>query len=227
MSPSPTPGLKFRRNRSESAKTKIKTRGEKNTSVELLPDPGPFPIPSGYLRITKKEPESKFLEQTNVNGMWISLLKPIPEWPKELREEYQQDLYFLFPKQFTTEAYNSKDLVCLCSTVRNCSKKRVNQLENRACTEYRRGLCIEASIEANECKPLSLGSIARFHGLSKQRVFQIYKEARKHLIAELAHDSTMQEYLADIFIGKRSMPTPEEISNFIEQAIQGKVEDED
>ena len=37
----------------------------------------------------------------------------------------------------------------------------------------------------------------------------------------MAQDETMQEYLADIFLGNRSMPTPDEIATFIEHAIQG------
>ncbi|MFZ5805830.1 MAG: hypothetical protein ACOY3I_01290 [Verrucomicrobiota bacterium] len=184
-----------------------------------------LPIPEGYLRFSKKEP-LRCVEKIYVDNTWIALLKPLSDWPKELLAVYQQDLYFLFPKTFSQEVYNSRDLVCLCCTVHNCPKKTDEQIENRECTEYRRGLCVEASVEANDCKPLSLGAIARFYGLSKQRVFQIYKDARKHLILELAHDETMQEYLADIFIGNRTVPTPEEIANFIEQAIEGKSEEE-
>ena len=177
-------------------------------------------VPSGYLSFSKNEP-AECVDKAFVKNIWVALIRPLSEWPKELRDEYQQDLYFLFPKEFKTENYNSKDLVCLCCTIGNCAKKESGQLEKRDCEEYRRGLCVEASIEANECKPLALGSIARFHGLSKQRVHQIYSSARKRLIMSMAQDETMQEYLADIFLGNRSMPTPDEIATFIEHAIQG------
>ncbi|MFH1067280.1 MAG: hypothetical protein V1746_05210 [bacterium] len=182
----------------------------------------PSPIPADFLRFSPKEPRaSECVDKARVNGTWIALLQPPASWPSPLLKEYQQDLYFLFPKAFRTESYNSKDLVCLCATVTNCPKKNIGQQENRVCTEYRRGLCVEASMEANDCQPLALGSIARFHGLSKQRVHQIYTSARKRLITDLANDETIQEFLADVFLGKRSLPTPDEIAAFIERAVQG------
>lgn len=193
---------------------------KKKSAVSCSSSAAAMPLPSEYVKISKKEP-ARCVDKAFVDDMWIALMKPLSEWPKELAAAYQQDLYFLFPEAFSQEAYNSRDLVCLCCTVSNCPKKSEDQIENRECSEYRRGLCVEASIEANDCKPLSLGAIARFYGLSKQRVFQIYKEARKRLILEIAHDDTMQEYLGDIFLGKRTVPTPNEIANFIEQAIEG------
>lgn len=185
-------------------------------------------IPPHFLKFSSKEPRaSDCIDKACVNGTWVALIRPPTDWPPQLLKEYQQDLYFLFPKAFRTENYNSKDLVCLCATVTNCPKKNIGQMENRACTEYRRGLCVEASIEANDCQPLALGSIARFHGLSKQRVHQIYTSARKRLISDLANDEIIQEFLADIFLGKRTLPTPDEIASFIEKAVQGHTNDKE
>lgn len=182
-------------------------------------------IPASLLSFHSTEPSDPCVGKVCVKGMWILLREPIAQWPKALLDTFQQDLYFLFPKEFKSESYNSKDVVCLCCTVRNCPKKSEGQVENRDCSEYRRGLCIEASIEANECEPLSLGSIARFHGFSKQRVHQIYNNARKRLITELAQDEIIQEYLADVFIGKQDVPTPDDIAAFIERAVSGGEEE--
>jgi hypothetical protein len=176
-------------------------------------------LPKGYLSFGATEPKG-CVDASCVNGVWVGLMKPFSEWPKDLYDLYQQDLYFLFPKLFKTEDYNTKDVVCLCATVKNCPKKQQGQIENRECSEYRRGLCVEASMEANNCEPLALGSIARFHGLSKQRVHQIYNNARKKLIMDLSQDAIVQEYLADVFLGNRQMPTPEEVAQFIEKALQ-------
>jgi hypothetical protein len=175
-------------------------------------------LPAGYLVFSTEEPKG-CIDVSRVQGVCVGLVKPILDWPKDLYEEYQQDLYFLFPKLFKSESYNTRDMVCLCATVKNCPKKP-GMMENRACSEYRRGLCIQASMEANNCEPLALGSIARFHGLSKQRVHQIYNHARKKLILDLSQDAVVQEYLADVFIGKRNIPTPGEIAQFIEKALQ-------
>ena len=175
-------------------------------------------IPASLLTFHKKEP-ARDVAKVKVGDTWAVLHKPITEWDKNLLEEYQQDLYFLFPQQFKVEDYHSKDMVCLCATVTNCPKKSIGQMENRECTEYRRGLCVEASVEANDCQPLSLGSIARFHGFSKQRAHQVYTSARKRLIMEMAHDEVIQEYLADIFLGKETLPTADEITALIEKAV--------
>lgn len=184
---------------------------------DALPD-----IPEGLLAFSASEPSGKdSIDKACVDGAWISLRKKISQWPKEIANAYQQDLYFLFPTEFKTENYNTRDMVCLCATVTNCPLKPEGLLENRICQQYRRGLCVEASVEANDCEPLALGSIARFHGLSKQRVHQIYNSARKRLILEMSQDEIMQEYMADIFLGNRHLPSPDDIAEFIEKAIQG------
>lgn len=175
-------------------------------------------ISTSLLSFHKKEP-SQGIAKIKVGDTWAVLHQPIAKWDKDLLNEYQQDLYFLFPDQFKVENYHSKDIVCLCSTITNCPKKKLGQLENRDCTEYRRGLCVEASVEANDCQPLSLGSIARFHGFSKQRAHQIYTSARKRLIMEMAHDEVIQEYLADVFLGKETLPTADDIVALIEKAV--------
>jgi|GEM_PF-3983567 len=179
-------------------------------------------IPDSLLSFTRDDPGNvECVDKVCVDGVWALLHKAPTAWPKEVAQAYQQDLYFLFPESFKTENYNSKDIVCLCASVKNCPKKSRHAEENRECSEYRRGLCVEASVEANDCQPLALGSIARFHGLSKQRVHQIYTAARKKLILELAGDETIQEFLAEVFMGKREIPSPDQIAEFIEKAIQG------
>jgi hypothetical protein len=185
-------------------------------------------IPSDFLTFSETEPLAReCVSKVMVKGIWAVLKKPITQWPQTLFSEYQQDLYFLFPDEFKTENYNSKDVICLCCTIENCPKKPAGEIEHRSCDQYRRGLCIEASVEANDCEPLALGSIARFHGLSKQRVHQIYNSARKRLILELSQDQLVQEYLADVFLGKQSMPSPDEIATFIEKAMSGNAPVED
>jgi hypothetical protein len=166
---------------------------------------------TAVLQVFTKEPKDVFCK-VKVGKEWIASVKDFKEWPKDLLREWEQDLFYLFPKQFRSESYNAHDEVCLCGDIVVCPFKSKGTIENRQCSRYSRGICLEATVVHNEGNPLHFGTIGFFHGLSKQRVHQIFTDAQKKLITRIAQDPVLREFCESIASGKVKLPPAHELA---------------
>jgi hypothetical protein len=171
-----------------------------------------LPPVSDFLKISTKEPKDAFCK-VKIGKEWIAAAKDFKEWPKELMRSLEQDLFYLFPDQFRSESYNAHDEVCLCGDIVNCPfKAKGVKTENRECSRYSRGICLEATVVHNEGNPLHFGTIGFFHGLSKQRVHQIFTDAQKKLITRIAQDPVLREFCESIASGRVKLPPAHELA---------------
>lgn len=135
-------------------------------------------------------PFSKWKEP--LRGRWSRLARVLFSEGRELKggESPKTDL--------STEPVGES--ICLCRDVKKCPLKGEQEM-NPLCPKFAFGICVEATLNANDGRPLSFATIGYLTGISKQRVEQIYSAAQQRLIEEIRKDPVLLEYCTQQGIG--------------------------
>jgi hypothetical protein len=166
---------------------------------------------SEYISVNTSKPKSGDL--FFALGKWLRLEVPFVKWKEPLRGRWARMARVLFsgskdedkPKGEETDlSLESGEAVCLCAHVQKCPIKG-GQAINPLCPKFAFGICVEATLAANEGRPLSFASIGYLTGISKQRVEQIYSAAQQRLIDEIKKDPVLLEYCTNQGIGFGSL----------------------
>jgi hypothetical protein len=168
-----------------------------------------IPRLSDYISIETSKPTGS--ERFFVGGRWIKLKIPFSKWKEPLRGRWSRLARVIFSAE-REEAENDKnpstdlasnsqgEQVCLCAHIKKCNLKQGQNI-NTLCPKFAFGICVEATINANEGKPLSFATIGYLTGISKQRVEQIYSAAQLRLVEEIRKDPVLLEYCESQGIG--------------------------
>ena len=123
----------------------------------------------------------------------LEFKRPFKSWPKELQKLWRQDLYFLWPGLFVRRLPETNQQVALCVQVDNCPLKAPGT-ESRDCLRYAGGICQTASKQAGG-QPLSLKTLSRFLGISRESLSRYRENAIKSLLLEIVSDVELCDYL--------------------------------
>jgi hypothetical protein len=168
---------------------------------------------SDCIGFTKTEPSSCICKTKTQTG-WAGLKIPLKRWPRPLFKEWKQDLFYLFPDQFSCEDIESDENVCLCVDIAQCPHKAAAG-ESRECRWYSRGLCVDATVVENEGASPNFQVIGFFHGVTKQRIEQIYAGARKKLVDAIMDDPYLKELCGEISVGTKALREAETVADRI------------
>jgi len=164
---------------------------------------------SDYISFEPSKPRED--ERFFADGKWLRLKIPFSKWKEPLRGRWSRLARVIFSAEKggdLSAKTSGTDLatdttgeqVCLCSHVKKCSLK-MGQNINPLCPKFAFGICVEATIGANDGKPLSFATIGYLTGISKQRVEQIYSAAQQRLVEEIRKDPVLLEYCESQGIG--------------------------
>lgn len=132
----------------------------------------------------------------NINGRWLVKTgsPPLPD------RNSISTLRFLFSKPPTSNPKSLSERVVLCCDC-VCPRKDVPEKEKPECDRFSFGLCVDATLAANELRALSLRTIGTFAGVSKQRIDILIKEAQKELIRRVLADPELAEFCEAVGVG--------------------------
>lgn len=148
---------------------------------------------------------------------WIYLKKPLSQWPKALKREWDLELSYLFEMNVEARDFLGDQRLCLCINTQDCGEKSV-ELENRSCLYYARGICLTATTLASDI-PISFGLMGALFGISKQRVQQIYAGAQKKIIKKIIADPFLKEYCHGLGVGSIHLPSASDLSKDIDSLL--------
>lgn len=164
---------------------------------------------SDYISLDISKPKEG--ERFFIGGRWLGLKVPFSKWKEPLRGRWSRLARVIFSSEKdevapdketgTDLAYEAAgEQICLCAHIKKCSLK-TGQTINPLCPKFAFGICVEATIAANDSKPLSFATIGYLTGISKQRVEQIYSAAQQRLVEEIRKDPVLSEYCESQGIG--------------------------
>ena len=162
-----------------------------------------------WIGFSEKRPLDEVLTFESDSG-WIYLKKPLSQWPKALKKEWELELSYLFEMNVEAGDFLGDQRLCLCIDTKDCGEKSV-ELENRSCLYYARGICLTATTLASDI-PISFGLMGALFGISKQRVQQIYAGAQKKIIKKIISDPFLKEYCHGLGVGTLHLPSASDLS---------------
>ncbi len=174
---------------------------------------------SEYLEVVPADRDETRIVGVAIEGCRVCLKVPLEQWPTALHQQWQQELFFLFPLENRVGRVDARDSLILCHEVTNCPRKTAPETEDRTCRHFNQGLCVAATTVANNFRPLSFGTIGAFHGISKQRVQQIYCAAQRKVIRAAARDPVLREYYTALGLRPENMPDPKKLAANIEELL--------
>lgn len=146
-------------------------------------------------------------------GKWLKLRIPFTKWKEPLRGRWSRLARVIFSLEREDSSRDkiggqgtdlasevTGEQICLCAHIKQCNLK-LGQSLNPLCPKFAFGICVEATIVANDGKPLSFATIGYLTGISKQRVEQIYSVAQQRLVEEIRKDPVLTEYCESQGIG--------------------------
>lgn len=148
----------------------------------------------------------------------MTLKHPLSKWPKKLRDQWEQELIFLFQTQeVKARDFLGDQKLCLCIDTDQCREKK-DGTENRQCLYYARGICLAATTLATDV-PISFGVMGTFFGVTKQRAQQIFVGAQKKIIQKIISDPFLKEICLGLGVGESQLPSADELASDIDDLI--------
>jgi len=124
-------------------------------------------------------------------GSWWVLVKREPT--SALPERQRKTLRFI-AYSLKNAPPEPRENICLCADISSCPVKKRFQGEHSRCPRFAYGVCTEATLAANEGKPLSLETIGILSGMRKQGVERHLAAAQRQLVKLVMLDPELKEY---------------------------------
>jgi hypothetical protein len=150
-----------------------------------------------FVRIHEsRPPEGSGTIVVQVGQRWFELVGSIsPKLPEPVRVAAR----LLFSQR---EETRTKERICLCADC-VCPRKDGLSRELPDCPRNCYGICVDATLEANDGVPLSLQAIGYLTGMSKQAAGKHYDLAKKELIAKVLETPELLELCLELGIGRK------------------------